>query len=325
MKIFFKSILMLAAVATLSMVGVSCEPADEGTPTEQPNENPNENPNDNPGEEPGDNPGENPGEDPGENPGENPGEEPGEEPGEPRIGDIYYSDGSWNSELVEGKTPVGVIFCLGTGRGDSAANYKTKAGEAIEEITGYVVALRDATENAENEDGVVWSFYDGWYNGAGCSSELEDFLGYSNTQAIKAAALRDDCPAGEFNGTNDSFPAAWYASDGYELLCPSPETSSGWYLPSLYQIKYIWDKTYFNDGNMLASVEETLVMLAEQGLATEMYANESEYWSSTEKYDSYGDSCMAYYFCFDKTMFKPGFGADLNKYWEVRVRSVLTF
>ena len=96
-------------------------------------------------------------------------------------------------------------------------------------------------------------------------------------------------------------------------------------MPTVYQLKYIRDKSYFNDGNMLASVEDTLQKLAEKGLATEMYVSDSEYWSSTEKYDSYGDSCMAYYFCFDESMFQPGFGSHLNKYWEVRVRSVLTF
>ena len=244
---------------------------------------------------------------------------------EPRIGDIYYSDGTWSSELVEGKTPIGVIFCLGAGKSDSAALYTTKGGAKLEEIKGYVIALRDATENVNDNEGVVWSFYDGWYDGAGCSSETDDFLGYANTQAIRLAATRSDCPAGEFNGTNQSFPAAWYASDGYDMLCPAPAASSGWYLPSVAQLKYIWDKVYFNDGNMLASVEDTLKKLAEKELAAEMYVVDSEYWSSTEKYDSYGDSCQAYYFCFDESMFQPGFGSNLNKYWEVRVRSVLTF
>ena len=244
---------------------------------------------------------------------------------EPRIGDIYYSDGTWSTELDENKTPIGVVFCLGAGKGDAASLYTTKGGEQMTEIKGYVVALVDATKGVNDDEGVVWSFYDGWYNGAGCSSEVDDFLGYSNTAAIKQAALRDDCPAGEFNGTDLSFPAAWYASDGYELMAPSPKTSSGWYLPSIYQFDYLWNKTYFNDGNMLASVEDTLVMLSELGYADEMYVVDSEYWSSTEKYDSYGDSSVAYYFCFDKAMYQPGFGTHLNKYWAVRVRSMLTF
>lgn len=255
-------------------------------------------------------------------PAENPTPQPS---ADPRIGDIYYSDGTWSTEFDESKTPVGVIFCLGAGHADSASFYTTKGGQKMDQIRGYVVALKDATKGVNDDEGVVWSFYDGWYNGAGCSSELDDFLGYTNTQSIKQAALRDDCPAGEFNGTEESFPAAWYASDGYEILSPAPATSSGWYLPSIYQLQYIWDKVYFNDGNMLASVEDTLVMLAEKGLADVMYAVDSEYWSSTERYDSYGDSCQAYYFCFDEAMFQPGFGSDLNKYWKVRVRSILTF
>lgn len=244
---------------------------------------------------------------------------------DPKVGDIYYSDGSWSTELQEDKTPIGVVFFVGTGSGDSASFYTTKGGASIEAIKGYVIALHDATETVNDNAGVVWSFYDGWYDGAGCSKELDDFLGYTNTLSIRQAATRSDCPAGEFNGTDQSFPAAWYASDGYDALYPAPASSSGWYLPSLYQLKYIWDKVYFKDANMLASVESTLKMLAERGLAAEMYVVDSEYWSSTEKYDSYSTSSMAYYFCFDSSMFQPGFGSDLNKYWEVRVRSVLTF
>lgn len=243
----------------------------------------------------------------------------------PRVGDIYYSDGTWSKELDETKTPIGVVFCIGAGNNDSATYYKNKTGVKFSEIKGYVVALKDATNGVNDNEGVTWSFYDGWYNGAGCSKEIDDFLGYTNTQSIKQAALRDDCPAGEFNGTEQSFPAAWYASDGYELMVASPESSSGWYLPSAYQLKYIFDKVYFKDDNMYASVENTLLMLKEKGLADEMYVRDSEYWTSTEHYDSYGDSSWAYYVCFDSAMIDPGFIANYNKYAKFRIRAILTF
>jgi hypothetical protein len=307
MKRVLRTIFSLGVVAMLSLAMVGCEAGNEGADNNNNTENPGNG--DNTGD---DNTG-----------GDNTGDVTPQ--ADPRIGDIYYSDGTWSTELQEGKTPVGVIFCLGAGTNDSASFYTTKGGQKMEEIKGYVIALRDATENVNNNEGVVWSFYDGWYDGAGCSSEQDDFLGYTNTLAIRQAALREDCPAREFNATAQSFPAAWYASDGYDILCPAPATSSGWYLPSVYQLQYIWDKVYFNNGNMLASVEETLKMLAEKGLAAEMYVRDSEYWSSTEEYDSYGDSGKARYFCFDEAMFKPGFQSDLVKNWEVRVRSVLTF
>ena len=65
---------------------------------------------------------------------------------EPRIGDIYYSDGTWSTELDDNKTPIGVVFCLGAGKGDAASLYTTKGGEQMTEIKGYVVALVDATK-----------------------------------------------------------------------------------------------------------------------------------------------------------------------------------
>ena len=238
----------------------------------------------------------------------------------PSVGDYYYSDGTWSTDIEPGKTPIGVVFYTGcaTNMGDHKAYYKKKDGKTtMEEFHGYVIALKDATP----VEGVQWSFYDGWADACGISTETDDFLGYTNTLAIRAHA--DRIGVG-FSSDNTSYPAAWYATEGYEAVCPAPEQSSGWFLPSAGQLKYIWDSAYFNPTNNLKGwVENSLRNLGE--LAVEMYVVNSEYWASNEQVDSSATSCRAYYVSFDSSQFQPGFVSWLNKDWELRVRSVLVF
>jgi len=242
----------------------------------------------------------------------------------PAVGDFYYADGTWSAELDMSKTPIGVVFYLGvaTDFGDSSAHYKVKDGSApLETFHGYAVALRDATETPEGNNGVAWSFYDGWYDGAGCSSITTDFLGYTNTKSIEAAAL---VRPGALTADSDSFPATYYATIAYEEAYPAPAESSGWFLPSAGQLKYIWDSVYFNpDNNLVAWLENSFEQLGDA--AAPMYTTDALYWSSTEKYDAYACSYYAYYVNFDSSNFSPGFISDYTKNREYRVRSILVF
>lgn len=242
---------------------------------------------------------------------------------EPRVGDFYYSDGTWSTELDASKTPIGIVFYTGAASDfrDSANLYKQKDGTTpMSEIRGYVVALQDATLVDGKNIEVWWSFFDGSYEGS-CSSQLDDFLGYSNTKLIETAASNR---CGGLAASNDNFPAAYYATVAYEEVCPAPEASSGWFLPSAYQFKYIYDKVYFNEnGTMSVWLEKSFETLGDK--ATPLYERDAEFWTSTEKYDSSGYSCWAYYFCFDSSSFRPGFIADYRKNAEMRVRSMLVF
>lgn len=243
---------------------------------------------------------------------------------EPKVGDIYYSDGTWSTELDAAKTPIGIVFYVGaaTGYNDYAANYRLKDGSTpMGGVRGYVVALRDANYVNGTKTPVMWSFWDGSYEGAGCSSQTNDFLGYTNTLSIAEAAKERP---GALTPNADSFPAAYYATTAYEEACPAPETSSGWFLPSCYQLEYIFQKVYFNStGTAAVWLEKVFEALGDA--AEPMYASGSEYWSSTEKYDSSGCSYFAYYYSFDSSMIKPGFGADFRKNGTCNVRSVLVF
>lgn len=243
----------------------------------------------------------------------------------PRIGDIYYADGTWSTTLKEGATPIGVVYRVGeaTDYKDRTAYYTQKDGKTpLGEIHGYVVALKDATETADGNDGVWWSAFDTSFQGTGASVNTDDFMGYTNTQAIVETAIRDK---GELSSSTNNYPAAYYATVAYEEACPAPAQSSGWFLPSAGQFEYIFDRVYFDeDESGRSCVENTLKLLGED-VAKPLYCSGSEYWTSTEKIDSYGTSTWAYYYSFDSSMIKPGFIANYRKNAEMRVRSMLVF
>jgi len=247
---------------------------------------------------------------------------------EPRVGDFYYSDGTWRSTLITGGDvqPIGVVFYVGVNSDakDNKAYYKVKDGSGeMPEFHGYVVALRDATYYDGTHNPVQWSFYNGWDDGCGCSVDTKDFLGYTNTRSIEQRA---NDSYGGLSASNENFPATYYATDFFESQVPAPAQSSGWFLPSAGQLQYIWDSAYFApNGNPDApSVEKSLKQLADCGGA-EMYVRDSCYWSSTEQYDSSACSYRSYYVNFDTSNFKPGFTTWYNKNGQNRVRAILAF
>ena len=246
----------------------------------------------------------------------------------PAIGDFYYSDGTWSTELDPAKTPIAIVFYTGIATEflDNKAYYKTKNGSKMDEFHGYAIALRDADPEFENqygviEDGAWWSFWDGNAAPTGVSIEVDDFLGYTNTVAIQSHCIT---LKKEFSASEDSYPAAYYATRGYEEVCPAPAQSSGWFLPSAYQLKYIWDQVYFNNsGNLKGWLENSFNILADQ--ATPLYRDDAEYWSSTEVIDSSAHTYRAYYVSFDQRQFQAGFVAWYNKNYLMDVRSILAF
>lgn len=240
-----------------------------------------------------------------------------------KPGDFYYSDGTWSTELDPKKTPIAIVFYSGvaTEMADASSFYKTKDGKsALGDIHGYAVALNDATYYDGTNHTVWWSFFDGNYPGT-ASKETTDFLGYSNTQGIVSMAFS------EYHGLtaeNDNFPATYYATVAYEKACPAPDKSSGWFLPSAYQFKYIYDNVYFNpQGTLNAWLEKSFEKLGDKAMP--LYAADAEYWTSTEKYDSNGLSYWAYYYSFDDRQANPGFIASYRKNVGFRVRSMIVF
>ena len=172
-----------------------------------------------------------------------------------KIGDYYYSDGTWSDggyrKYTDGstamlhvmpvltaadgseRTVLGIVMKVGRdNKGDWADDgiYKDKSGNNyMSSIRGYVLALK----NGKDGNACTWGPY-GTVVGTNQQKETL-FCGYSNTQRIKNYAT-------EHSKTLQSdFPAAYYASDGYETAYPAPGNSSGWFFPSAGQCKYWYE------------------------------------------------------------------------------------
>lgn len=150
---------------------------------------------------------------------------------EPEIGDYYYSDGTWSSDLADGKDVIGIVFW----KGDPTEDDPALAADFKDCTHGLVVAVSGET-------------YTPWQSAyASCGSLVNDWitantgylpiatylspedninkkLGYNNTKAIE-----------EFNAApaNASWPVeAVQAIVDYRSEVPAPAASSDWYMPS---------------------------------------------------------------------------------------------
>lgn len=143
----------------------------------------------------------------------------------PMIGDYFYSDGTWSTELDENKTPVGLVFYIG----DITAEDAALATEYPGCTHGLVVSL-----NNTNADGTTWqnayesygATVNSWVesdSGYGSINDASLANGYNNTKAIEA-----------FNA--DPANSGWPVEAVQEIVnfrgSHPVENTSDWYLPS---------------------------------------------------------------------------------------------
>ena len=143
----------------------------------------------------------------------------------PMIGDYFYSDGTWSTELDENKTPVGLVFYIG----DITAEDAALATEYPGCTHGLVVSL-----NNINADGTTWqnayesygATVNSWVesdSGYGSINDASLANGYNNTKAIEA-----------FNA--DPANSGWPVEAVQEIVnfrgSHPVENTSDWYLPS---------------------------------------------------------------------------------------------
>lgn len=167
------------------------------------------------------------------------------------IGDFYYSDGAISDQIINGKEPIGIIFWTGN---PSLSDPKLLADHP-ECKNGLVVSIKDMPytpwqsnsytfskavsswiqENLVNFEGTLINYDD--------TEQLSRTLGYNNTSAIM-----------EFNEANpDYIVEAVQNIIEFSKENDTPETSSGWYLPSIKELSLLargdfdeniyWDNT----------------------------------------------------------------------------------
>lgn len=198
-----------------------------------------------------------------------------------QVGDYFYSDGSIVPQDVitppYSKSCSGLVFYVGKHASDNS-NYTNKNGEAMD-AHGYVIVA------APNDYKCAWGSQDTEKpNGVGTSKNGNDFMGYDNTRKIKAKALAKNPEAIATSGLStdatNNYPATYYATFGFEKDCPSPQSSSGWFLPSMGQLSGVRSQQ--------SKLTENLIKLGRNTLFNNRYS-----WTSTET-GSTGQHCYGY-------------------------------
>lgn len=215
---------------------------------------------------------------------------------EPNIGDYYYVDGTWSSELQ--KPCIGIVFKVESGTGDDASNYGDKLAD--KKIHGYVVALQDAHEAVG-----IWGIRNQDVGNLPNEESFTDkYNGYANTQTVKALP--------EFNEVDLANPLSkdqyWAFKAASDYAANAPANSSGWYLPSIGQLQDIYNLS--NRAELLTKAGGTDFKTSE---------NDGRYWSSTE----YNGSDAWYYRFNGNGSERYAKGVEYQRY--CYVRAVLTF
>lgn len=209
------------------------------------------------------------------------------------VGDFFYSDGTWSSELDNTKTVVGVVFYAG----NPAKDDKVLAKEHPQCVNGLAVALTESysrfhpefsTFSKESGYATVSEWgeanmpdYETLETGLSRGDVGNFMLGYSNTAVLSA-----------FNAAPEN--ARWKLEsmdslDVFRVSNPLPENTSGWYMPSLKELHILRDGE--NDYNIFY-VQPTMsrknlvngILSEIQGTTLLGQGTDPEYWSSTTYY-----------------------------------------
>lgn len=192
---------------------------------------------------------------------------------EAKMGDYYYSDGTFSDGYIASKTPIGVIFYVGDVAKDDS-DLKNKIGDTSTGVHGLVVALKDASTY------VQWQ---GTTAVTGVSTEVNKMNGYANTLILRAWNA---------NGSNSGKEVTAITKiDAYNHDNATPSNSSGWYFPSIKELStlcsgwrsdVVFDDIYggYEDRAQVYTINGKLGKLKSSGLATLIM--DDWYWSSSE-------------------------------------------
>lgn len=149
-----------------------------------------------------------------------------------KVGKYYYSNGTFGDEAVkEGCETVGLVYKLGVSKNeydtDQIDNY---SGSELKSITGYVVSLTSSTNKFSwaQGDNLETEFASFENSDDEEKSEGTMYKGYIYTKAIETALI---------NAAEKS--PFWTAFKNLIKTLPTPEGTSGWYIPSVAQLQDI--------------------------------------------------------------------------------------
>lgn len=221
-----------------------------------------------------------------------------------QAGDFYCKNSSGNGYLVpddfaplsdeQKNTCLGIVYWVGDIKGD---NYGLLDSKLPNSMHGLVVSLWDMP--ASNGDmTMTWMSgnymnVNNWLRSAiwsdGNPSRPQDFTsiqvtdkmqGYANTIALKKFH-ENKSPSGiKINPVEGLAP--------FETAHPAPLNSSGWYWPSVCELKYVC----WGQGNGSGTKGRTMLDIQIEKVSGDVFVANGNYWSSTED-ENDGDDAVA--------------------------------
>ena len=203
---------------------------------------------------------------------------------DPQPGDYFYSDGTWSAEADPEKTVVGVVFWTGDPTAEDAA-LKTDFPECTH---GLVVAVGgDVPSSWQSQSMSAPCTVGEWMeanapelkpvaSGTDDGDPLNMILGYNNTKGLE---LYNAAPE------NSGWPVeVMDVVSAYRTEVPAPESTSGWYLPSMKELSILCSgDTEENVYDISGGTEiRDIVNVKLEAINAVQLSSSSFYWSSTE-------------------------------------------
>lgn len=148
-------------------------------------------------------------------------------PAPAKIGDYFYSDGTYSTELDPEKTVIGIVFQTDPAR-IGEAEKTVLAAKGVEEPHGLVMAVKNAATS------VQWSTdtstdIPGLDNVTTVAACYKDINGLKNTQTVWEYA--------GYTSNKDTYPA-FKAVEDFNTNNSAPKNATQWFMPSAGQL---WD------------------------------------------------------------------------------------
>lgn len=142
------------------------------------------------------------------------------------VGDYFYSDGTWSTELQSGKTVVGIVFATANATSTDPQLKKDYPGATH----GLVVSIKEYDSPVEMVSGAEYSWnavnnYAVEQGGYASMAATDIICGYSNTQAMKA-----------FKAAKGDYSKYLDVIDGHNVPVTGAST---WYMPCQYELSLI--------------------------------------------------------------------------------------
>lgn len=191
------------------------------------------------------------------------------------VGDYYYSDGTYSSELDDSKKVIGIVF---------STQNPTLQDSGLDGgcVNGLVISLEEASTAWQSSAANVgdWLSTNIGYNDL---KNLDKTCGYSNTKALK-----------EYNEAN---PDSKVLIVEHAPAVTLPESTSGWFVPSYAEILLLVQAYEKVSANLAAAGGTALEATRPNwDIGNGGSADTYRYWSSTESPSSSSWACGTQFF-----------------------------